>query len=80
MSSVIENSILTALGETGRPEAMINAMQAAGSDAAYEKVFEIVMGMEHKNFVKLVYCVHPNVINIQMTLVGESAYRLIKQK
>ena len=71
----IEHAILKALIGEGRPEAMINAMQAVPNEA-YENVFETVVGMQNSNYIKLVYCTHPKVINIQLTRVGENAFKI----
>jgi len=76
----IEQKILRALFSEGRSEAMVNAMQAAGGSETYETVFSVVMAMENRNYLKLVYCQFPKVINVQMTLVGRDAHiKLTKQ-
>ncbi len=74
----IEQKILNALIREDRPEAMINAMQAVAPNENYDNVFEAVIAMQNKNYVKVVYCTHPNVINIQLTLVGETAFQNTK--
>jgi hypothetical protein len=73
MSVNLEQSILRALVAENRPEAMVNAMKIAGAGASYEQVFGTIMEMENKNYVKLVYCQHPSLINVQLTLVGSAA-------
>ncbi len=77
MSPELTRKILAALVAENRPEAMVNAMQVAGSSLAYEEVFRVVMEMENNNHVKLVYCQFPTVINVQLTRVGkDAAHRL----
>lgn len=71
-----QQNILRALVAEGRPEAMVNAVKVAGNAFTYEEVFSHIMEMENKNFVKLVYCQHPQIINVQLTLVGQSAAAL----
>ena len=73
----IEHAILKALIGEGRPEAMINAMQPVPNED-YENVFEAVLEMQNSNYIKLVYCTHPKVINIQLTRVGENAFQKMK--
>lgn len=73
MQSDLVKSILTALVMENRPEAMINAVSVAGPAASYEQVFQTVMQMENSNYVKLVYCQFPSIINVQLTLVGKEA-------
>ena len=65
--------ILRALVAENRPEAMVNAVKVGGNAITYEQVFQTVMEMENQNFVKLVYCQYPSVINVQLTLVGKAA-------
>ena len=65
--------ILEALVAEGRPEAMVNAVRVAGTAASYEHVFSVVVDMENRNLIKLVYCQFPAVINVQLTLVGKEA-------
>jgi hypothetical protein len=48
-------------------------MKIAGPGESYEQVFESIMKMENQNLVKLVYCQHPAIINVQATLVGLAA-------
>jgi hypothetical protein len=69
----VECRILTALVAEGRPEAMVNAIQASGGET-YESTFASVMEMENKNYLKLVYCQFPTIINVQLTLVGRDMY------
>jgi hypothetical protein len=69
----LEQDILRALVAEGRSEAMVNAMKIAGPGESYERVFESIMKMENQNLVKLVYCQHPAIINVQATLVGLDA-------
>jgi len=69
----IQQNILRALVAEGRAEAMVNAIKIAGNDLTYEEVFSLVMDMENRNYVKLVYCQHPQIINVQLTLVGQAA-------
>ncbi len=69
----IERKILTALVAEGRPEAMVNAIMASGGET-YESTFASVMEMENKNYLKLVYCQFPTIINVQLTFVGRDAY------
>lgn len=69
----IQQNILRALVAEGRAEAMVNAIKIAGNDLTYEEVFSLVMEMENRNYVKLVYCQHPQIINVQLTLVGQAA-------
>jgi hypothetical protein len=77
MSPELTRNILAALVAENRPEAMVNAMQVAGSSLAYEEVFRVVMEMENNNHVKLVYCQFPTLINVQLTRVGkDAAHRL----
>lgn len=56
---------------------MVNAVKTAGPSLTYEQVFKEVMDMENKNYVKLVYCQFPEVINVQLTLVGQAAAKHI---
>lgn len=72
MMTPFESDLLHALAAEDRPEAMANAMKFAGSKN-YESVFAAVMEMENKNYIKLVYCQFPTVINVQLTLVGKAA-------
>ena len=69
-----EKKVLKQLVELNRPEAMTNAMVALQPAMDYEQAFEIVNEMQNKNLVKIVYCVAPNVINIQLTRVGQQWY------
>ena len=69
-----ETNILKALVAVDRPEAMVNATKSADPEVAYETIFAAVMEMENKNYIKLVYCQAPTVINVQLTLVGRDAY------
>jgi hypothetical protein len=73
MLSDLAQDILRALAAENRPEAMVNALKVAGNNLRYEQVFQTVMEMENKNYIKLVYCQFPAVINIQLTLVGKNA-------
>ncbi len=73
MSVNLEQNILRALVAENRPEAMVNAVKIAGPGMSYEQVFAAIMEMENKNYIKLVYCQHPAVINVQLTLVGTAA-------
>ncbi len=73
MMTSFERNLLHALAAEGRPEAMVNAIKFADSKN-YEDVFTAVMEMENKNYIKLVYCQFPTVINVQLTLVGKEAY------
>ncbi len=66
----IQQSILRALAAEGRSEAMVNAVKIAGPGFSFEEVFSIIMDMENRNLVKLLYCQHPAIINVQGTLVG----------
>lgn len=68
----IQQNILRALVAEGRSEAMVNAVKIAGDQLSYEEVFALVMEMENRNHVKLVYCQHPQIINVQLTLVGQA--------
>lgn len=69
----LQNNILLALAAEGREEAMVNAIKIAGAGYTYEQVFTVVVEMENRNYVKLVYCQHPAIINVQGTLVGLAA-------
>lgn len=69
----IQQNILRALAAEGRAEAMVNAIKIAGNSLTYDEVFSLVMEMENRNHVKLVYCQHPQIINVQLTLVGQAA-------
>jgi hypothetical protein len=69
----LAQDILRALVAENRPEAMVNAVKVAGNTLTYEQVFQAVMEMENKNYIKLVYCQFPAVINVQLTLVGKNA-------
>lgn len=73
MEPTLTQRILTALVAENRPEAMVNAVKVAGEAMTYEQVFNTVMGMENSNFVKIVYCQFPTIINVQLTLVGLGA-------
>lgn len=75
MSVNLEQNILRALVAENRPEAMVNAVKIAGSELSYEQVFAAIMEMENKNYLKLVYCMHPTIINVQLTLVGSAAVK-----
>jgi hypothetical protein len=75
----IERKILAALVAEGRPEAMVNAILASGGES-YASTFASVMDMENKNYLKLVYCQFPTIINVQLTLVGRDVYENLKQK
>lgn len=68
----LQQNILQALVAEGRPEAMVNAVKFAGPGVSYEQVFAIILDMEGKNLVKLVYCQYPSIINVQATLVGQA--------
>ena len=70
-----EIQILKYLVELGRPEAMANAKELISSTIDYEYAFELVNDMNNKNLIKLVYCVSPNMINVQLTLFGEKEYQ-----
>ena len=70
-----ESQILKHLIESGRPEPMENAMGILNPTKDFGSTFEIANEMQNKNLVKLVYCVHPNTINVQLTLVGEKKYQ-----
>lgn len=69
----LDQNILQALVAEARPEAMINAVKAAGPAYTYEQVFSTVIDMENRNYIKLVYCQFPLTINIQLTLLGRTA-------
>lgn len=73
MLTALQMSILQALSAEGRPEAMVNAVKIAGPGFSYENIFHTIMEMENNNLVKLVYCQHPSIINVQVTLVGQEA-------
>ncbi len=73
----IERKILAALVAEGRPEAMVNAILASGGES-YASTFDSVMDMENKNYLKLVYCQFPTIINVQLTLVGRDVYENLK--
>ena len=75
MRQDLTKNILAALVAENRPEAMVNAVAVAGQALTYEEVFQTVMQMENNNYVKLVYCQFPSVINVQLTLVGKDAAR-----
>lgn len=75
MALNLQQNILRALVAEGRPEAMVNAISVAGNELSYEEVFSQVMEMENSNYVKLVYCQHPQIINVQLTLVGYAAMK-----
>ena len=70
-----EIQILKYLVELGRPEAMANAKELISPTIDYENAFELVNDMNNKNLIKLVYCVSPNMINVQLTLFGEKEYQ-----
>ncbi len=74
----LEHALLNALIQEGRPEAMINAMHAVAPNENYEAVFEAVIAMQNKDYIKVVYCTHPHIINIQLTRVGEVAFQNTK--
>lgn len=69
----LDQTILRTLVAAGRPEAMINAVKAAGPAYTYEQVFSTIMDMENRNYVKLVYCQFPLTINVQLTRLGRTA-------
>jgi len=71
----LDQNILQALVAEDRPEAMVNAVKAAGPAYSYEQVFSTVMDMENRNYVKLVYCQFPLTINVQLTLIGHTAVK-----
>jgi len=71
----LDQNILQALVAEGRPEAMVNAVKAAGPSYTYDQVFSTVMDMENRNYVKLVYCQFPLIINVQLTLIGHTAVK-----
>lgn len=73
MPSDLALDILRALVAENRPEAMVNAVKVAGNTLTYEQIFQTVMEMENKNYIKLVYCQSPAIINVQLTLVGKDA-------
>lgn len=73
MLSDLPKNILSALVAENRPEAMVNAVKVAGHELTYEQVFQTVMEMENRNYIKLVYCQFPSVVNVQLTLVGKDA-------
>lgn len=73
MASDLDRNILAALVAENRPEAMVNAVTIAQAHLSYEQVFQVVMEMENRNYIKLVYCQFPSVINVQLTLVGKEA-------
>ena len=72
--SETEIKILKHLVELGRPEAMGNAKEVIPPTLDYETAFEIINNMDNKNLIKLVYCVSPNIINVQLTLLGEKVF------
>lgn len=73
MASDLDRNILAALVAENRSEAMVNAVTIAQAHLSYEQVFQVVMEMENRNYIKLVYCQFPSVINVQLTLVGKEA-------
>lgn len=75
MRQDLTKNILAALVAENRPEAMVNAVAVAGQALTYEEVFQTVMQMENNNYIKLVYCQFPSVINVQLTRVGKDAAR-----
>lgn len=77
MTTNLQTDILQALVAEGRPEAMVNAVKIAGTGSSYEQVFQTIMEMENQNLVKLVYCQHPSIINVQATLVGHAVAKKI---
>jgi len=73
----LERRVLKLLVDEGRPEAMANAMKAADGET-YDTVFETAIAMQNKDYVKILYCVFPNVVNVELTKVGQSAYATMK--
>lgn len=60
--------------EFGRPEPMANIMELFNHQIDYQPGFDLAHEMKNKNFVKIIYCVFPNVINIQVTLIGKQEH------
>lgn len=69
-----EKTILKFLVDLNRPEAMANAIEVLQRTLDYDHAFGIVNEMQNKNFIKIVYCVSPDVINVQLTRVGQQWY------
>lgn len=67
--------IVKRLIDLGRQEAMANAMEALDPSIEFETAFSMVNEMQNENLIKLVYCVPPAVINVQLTRVGLDWYQ-----
>lgn len=74
-SAEAQRQILKHLVDLNRPEAMINALDALQQILDYEKTFEIVNEMQNNNLIKIVYCVAPSIIHVQLTRVGRHGYQ-----
>jgi hypothetical protein len=74
----LETRILKVLIDEGRPEAMANAMKAIKEGETYDLVFETAIEMQNKDYLKILYCVFPGVVNVELTRVGQSAYKTMQ--
>ena len=72
--------ILRAMIATGREEPMINIVEVLKGGMTFEGAFHLANEMQNKNLVKLVYCAHPKVVNVQLTLVGEVVFEKSQRK
>lgn len=80
MPANLETRILKVLVDEGRPEALANAMKAARAGEDYDLVFETAITMQNKDYLKILYCVFPSVVNVELTRVGQSAYKTMQSK
>jgi len=78
MAASLETRILKVLVDEGRPEAMANAMKAAMPGETYDAVFETAIAMQNSDYLKILYCVFPSVVNVELTRVGQSAYKTME--
>ena len=78
MAATLETRILQVLVDEGRPEAMANAMKAAIPGETYDVVFETAIAMQNSDYLKILYCVFPSVVNVELTRVGQTAYKTMQ--
>ena len=78
MAAKLETRILQVLVDEGRPEAMANAMKAAIPGETYDVVFETAIAMQNSDYLKILYCVFPSVVNVELTRVGQTAYKTMQ--
>lgn len=69
-----QNEVLKHMVELRRPEPMANVMEILNHQIDYQEGFDLANEMQNKDFIKIIYCVFPNVINVQLTLIGKKEH------